>query len=74
MKSGKLRGKANKSKIISKYLFNPFLANVPILYPLKKPLVFLWFSGGIKYEYWSEVVEKSANILKRSKAVELFLI
>ena len=36
---------------------NPFLANVPILYPLKTPEN-LWFSlflGGIKWERWPEM-------------------
>ena len=32
------------SKIFERVVFNPFLANVPILYPLKTPENF-WFSG-----------------------------
>ena len=38
-------------------IFNPFLANVPILYPLKTPEN-LWFSGlfgGIKWKHWPEM-------------------
>ena len=38
--------------------FNPFLSNVPILYPLKtleKTKGFLVFSGGIKWEHWPEM-------------------
>ena len=37
--------------------FNPFLANVPILCPLKhqKTKGYLVFSGVIKWEYWPEI-------------------
>ena len=37
--------------------FNPFLANVPILYCLKKPenQSFLVELGGVKLEYWPEM-------------------
>ena len=42
-----------KNKKLMKVDFNPFLANVPILYPLKTPEN-LWFSGGIKWEHWPE--------------------
>ena len=38
-------------------LLNPFLANVPILYPLKpaKNQRFLVFLGGIKWEHWPKM-------------------
>ena len=39
------------------FSINPFLVNVPILYPLKTPEN-LWFSGvfrGIKWIHWPEV-------------------
>ena len=35
-------------------IINSFLANIPILYPLKTPEN-LWFSGGIKCEHWPEM-------------------
>ena len=38
--------------------FNPFLSNVPILYPQKTPEKnkgCLVFSGGIKWEHWPEM-------------------
>ena len=36
------------------YFFNPFMTNIPILYPLKhqKTKGFLVFSGSIKWENW----------------------
>ena len=42
---------------IAFFAFNPFLANVPILYPLKtsENQGFLVFSGGIKWEHWPEM-------------------
>ena len=38
---------------------NPFLANVPILYPLKPPYTkgFLVISGDIRWEHWPEMVK-----------------
>ena len=45
------------SSRVSRFLLNPLLANVPILYPLKTPenLGFLVFSGGEKWEHWPEM-------------------
>ena len=39
------------------FIFNPFLANVPILHRLKhqKTFGFLVFSGVIKWEHWPEI-------------------
>ena len=39
--------------------FNPLLANIPILCPLKKPenqRFHRVFRGGIKWEHWPEMV------------------
>ena len=39
---------------------NPYLTNVPILYPLKKKQktkAFLVFSGGIRWKHWSGMAE-----------------
>ena len=39
---------------------NPYLTNVPILYPLKKKQktkTFLVFSGGIRWKHWSGMAE-----------------
>ena len=35
------------------FTLNPFLAIIPILYPLKNPKNFC-FSGGMKWEHWPE--------------------
>ena len=42
---------------VNLFKVNPFLANVPILQPLKTPKTFgfLVFSGGIKWEHWPEM-------------------
>ena len=39
------------------FMFNPFLANIPIFYYLKTPgnLCVLVFPGGIKCEHWPEM-------------------
>ena len=45
---------------MEKFQINPILANVLILYPLKRPenqktFGFLVFSGSIKWEHWPEM-------------------
>ena len=44
-------------KCVGTQYINPFLTNVPILYPLKtaENFGFLVFSVGIKWEHWPEM-------------------
>ena len=46
-----------KHYLLLLFLINLFLANGPILYPLKTPenLSFLVFSRGVKWEHWPEI-------------------
>ena len=43
----------NQNLLNKFYYLNPYLANVPILHPVKT-FGFLVFSGVIKWEHWSE--------------------
>ena len=52
---------------VEKGCIDPFLANVPILYPLKhqKTFGFLVFSGGIKWEHWPEMDKEQIEIINQ---------